>query len=183
MSDNKKLDEAAHNLAEEITENPLGQHQTNYDRIVRVFTAGADWMAAEMCAQVESLKQDLKIKEGEIGSAEHRGNTVNYIYDKLECYGKEIDKLVRSRDERQAEHKKEISRMAHIEEGQYQEIAKLEATNARLREVLGIAEKAIEALATSQKEEGMGLLGKCIVVPDALRRIREALADEEKDYV
>lgn len=45
-----------------------------------------------------------------------------------------------------------------------------------LVEALGIAEKAIEALTLSQKESGMGILGTHIVVPETLRRIREALA-------
>jgi len=44
-------------------------------------------------AENESLSSDLKKKEGEIGRAEHRGNTVDYIYDKLNVYGKFIDDL------------------------------------------------------------------------------------------
>jgi H+/gluconate symporter-like permease len=43
-----------------------------------------------------------------------------------------------------------------------------------LVEALGLAESAIEAMATTQTEKGMGLLGKSIVAPETLRRIREA---------
>lgn len=46
-------------------------------------------------------------------------------------------------------------------------------------EALGISAAAIEALTLTQVEAGMGLVGKHIVVPDTLRRIREALAKFE----
>lgn len=41
-------------------------------------------------AEIESLQFNLKQKEGEIGRAEHRGNTVDYIYDKLENYSRQL---------------------------------------------------------------------------------------------
>ena len=43
-------------------------------------------------------------------------------------------------------------------------------------DALGIAEKAIESLTLTQKESGLGLLGTHIVVPETIRRIREALS-------
>jgi len=44
----------------------------------------------ELQDEVESLQFNLEQKAGEIGCAEHRGNTVNYIYDKCELYGKQL---------------------------------------------------------------------------------------------
>lgn len=40
-----------------------------------------------------SLQSDLDKKSGEIGMAEHRGNTVNYIYDKCENYGRQFSEM------------------------------------------------------------------------------------------
>lgn len=51
----------------------------------------------ELEAEVERLKdenaclqRDLEQKAGEIGRAEHRGNTVDYIYDKCKLYGEQL---------------------------------------------------------------------------------------------
>lgn len=38
----------------------------------------------------KSLEFNLKQKSGEIGRAEHRGNTVDYIYDKCRLYGEQL---------------------------------------------------------------------------------------------
>ena len=40
--------------------------------------------------QVADLESALLAKSGEIGDAEHRGNTVDYIYDKLENYSHQL---------------------------------------------------------------------------------------------
>jgi len=40
--------------------------------------------------EIIGLKFNLGQKAGEIGSAEHRGNTVNYIYDKCNLYKKQM---------------------------------------------------------------------------------------------
>ncbi len=41
----------------------------------------------------KSLKISIEQKSGEIGRAEHRGNTVDYIYDKLENYSKQLGEV------------------------------------------------------------------------------------------
>lgn len=41
--------------------------------------------------EIKSLKFNLAQKSKEIGKSEHRGNTVDYIYDKCENYGKQFD--------------------------------------------------------------------------------------------
>jgi hypothetical protein len=40
-----------------------------------------------------ALKRDLEKKSKDIGRAEHRGNTVDYIYDKCKNYGNQITQL------------------------------------------------------------------------------------------
>lgn len=49
--------------------------------------------------------------------------------------------------------------------------------NKRLVEVLVVAKLAVEALALSQKQVGMGLLGELIVAPHTLKLIDDVLAD------
>lgn len=41
----------------------------------------------------KSLQFNLEQKAGQIGRSEHRGNTVDYIYDKCVTYGKQFDAL------------------------------------------------------------------------------------------
>lgn len=47
----------------------------------------------ELLDQIRCLEFNLKQKSDEIGRAEHRGNTVNYIYDKCETYGRQVLEL------------------------------------------------------------------------------------------
>lgn len=49
-----------------------------------------------------------------------------------------------------------------------------------MEEALGNARLAIAALETTQKSEGIGLLGKHIVAPAAVEQIDEALAEAER---
>ena len=46
----------------------------------------------------KSLKLNLDQKSKEIGRSEHRGNTVDYIYDKCETYKNQVGELVSDRD-------------------------------------------------------------------------------------
>ena len=48
----------------------------------------------ELRAEIKSLQFNLEQKAGEIGRAEHRGNTVNYIYDKYENYERQLGEHV-----------------------------------------------------------------------------------------
>ena len=64
----------------------------------------------ELRVENEELKHNLKIKHGEIGRAEHRGNTVNYIYDKCENYGNQVMAL--GNDKRKLEAKLETAKEA-----------------------------------------------------------------------
>ncbi len=57
-------------------------------------------LVAELKAEIEGLREDvemlqsdLKKKSDDIGRSEHRGNTVDYIYDKCATYGKKFDEL------------------------------------------------------------------------------------------
>jgi hypothetical protein len=43
--------------------------------------------ARDLEKENERLKKELEMKSGEIGRSEHRGNTVDYIYDKCKTYG------------------------------------------------------------------------------------------------
>lgn len=60
----------------------------------------------ELQDEVKSLQFNLKQKTREIGHAEHRGNTVDYIYDKCELYGKQL-----------IEQRTEIERLKQWEKG------------------------------------------------------------------
>lgn len=69
---------------------------------------------AELRAEVDDLTLALDQKAGEIGRAEHRGNTVDYIYDKLETYSKQLCGLQPERDawkQQCLEKDKEIERL------------------------------------------------------------------------
>lgn len=49
--------------------------------------------AKELQAELAEAKRDLELKSKEIGRSEHRGNTVDYIYDKCANYGRQFDEL------------------------------------------------------------------------------------------
>ena len=44
----------------------------------------------EQAEEIECLKRQLENKSKEIGRSEHRGNTVDYIYDKCQYYGNQL---------------------------------------------------------------------------------------------
>jgi hypothetical protein len=53
----------------------------------------AEIECGRLVAEVARLQHNLAQKQGEIGRAEHRGNTVDYIYDKCAAYGKKFDEM------------------------------------------------------------------------------------------
>jgi DNA repair ATPase RecN len=48
---------------------------------------------AELRDELQALQFNLEQKPKEIGRAEHRGNTVDYIYDKCALYGRQLSEL------------------------------------------------------------------------------------------
>lgn len=69
--------------------------------------ATAAWLIKELRAgddEIKALKFNLKQKEKEIGRAEHHGNTVNYIYDKLENYSRQLVEIGPKLTEMTARH-------------------------------------------------------------------------------
>jgi len=68
-------------------------------RIEQFFLDGATVLQKELDAarnEIKSLKFQLENKSKEIGRSEHRGNTVDYIYDKLENYSRQLGETVDS---------------------------------------------------------------------------------------
>lgn len=67
----------------------------------------------ELLAEIDSLRDELGVmqfnleqKSKEIGRSEHRGNTVDYIYDKCELYGKQLIQIAAERDQLRARVKR-----------------------------------------------------------------------------
>lgn len=82
----------------------LATADSNHERLKRMYDA-LEQERDSLRAKVEelenenrSLKFNLDQKSGEIGRAEHRGNTVDYIYDKLAVYSKQLLEVVYQRD-------------------------------------------------------------------------------------
>jgi len=63
-------------------------------------------------AENKCLQFNLEQKSKEIGRSEHRDNTVDYIYDKLETYSRHLDEVSAERD-RLKELLKECSSELH----------------------------------------------------------------------
>lgn len=72
------------------------------------------WLLTELRAadaEIKALKFNLKQKEGEIGRAEHRGNTVDYIYDKLENYSRQLGEIGPKLTEMTARHHAAVEKL------------------------------------------------------------------------
>lgn len=90
---------------------------------------------AELEAELECAERNLVNKSGEIGRAEHRGNTVDYIYDKCKNYG---DQLIKA-GERIAELESafNLKNDEYVQQvGTWKIIQRLEEQNAALTEAL-----------------------------------------------
>jgi hypothetical protein len=71
----------------------------------------------EVSADNQRLQRDLEKKSKEIGMSEHRGNTVDYIYDKCQTYGDQVMKLGNENRQLKAAGKGLVEALKGIVEG------------------------------------------------------------------
>lgn len=77
-----------------IVETWLAGHASGYSK----GRASQDARIGELERERDSLLVQLENKSKEIGRSEHRGNTVDYIYDKLENYSRQLGECAKERD-------------------------------------------------------------------------------------
>lgn len=105
-------------LAESILETrPLFSQRNLANGYLRMYAELTSTRAALGDAQdeIKSLNFNLEQKSMEVGQAEHRGNTVDYIYDKCINYGNQLNDTVIERDRLIAELAAANERIAIME--------------------------------------------------------------------
>ena len=118
----------------------------------------------EMVEEIRSLKFCLENKSKEIGRSEHRGNTVDYIYDKLALYSEQLGNVVRERDKAN----EEIARLTKVNESHCRLWNEAEDDLKRTRGLLETAENALRYIVSR------GYTGAEFVEREALEKIRES---------
>lgn len=107
----------------------------------------------ELKKEMEDLTFQLSEKSKEIGMCEHRGNTVDFIYDKVKIYSD----IITERDNQIQELKKEIE-IARVAEKDYREMLDFISTrnlvieNQKLRELVERAKPWIEFLRSQDRD-------------------------------
>jgi hypothetical protein len=152
------------------------------------FNVAIERVALPLQERVRELEFHLEQKSGEIGRAEHRGNTVDYIYDKCRVYGDQLcwrfDQLTRiekilKEDWQGSPAQEEVTRRNK----EYNALqSQLQATTRLLELAVGALENAETAIDHALELDYFNPGGSTeMLSKEALKNTRRALAEIRKE--